>query len=132
MKRIICALILAIMVSGCNNPVAKGIAGKSISGSGTVMYNRVGLDTTTQTPEMASLFVSGDYASLTGGTELFRMEESEDASIFNSNSKTKKRKIFFATGDKERMDAVINAVTSKSSQKQVTGSDEELAEVEKK
>ena len=114
-KLLIIAAALVVILTGCNNPVAKGVAGKSISGSGTVVYGRVGLDTTTQTPEMTSLFVSGDYASITNGTELFRMEESEDASIFNANSKTKKRKIFFATGDKERMDVVVKAFTPKTS-----------------
>ena len=68
---------------------------------------------------MTSLFVSGDYASITKGTELFRMEESEDASIFNANSKTKKRKIFFATSDKERMDAVITTFASEQNKEKV-------------
>ena len=113
-KKLLIAASLVVILTGCNNSIAKGVAGKSISGSGTVVYGRVGLDTTTQTPEMTSLFVSGDYASITGGTELFRMEESEDASIFNSNSKTKKKKIFFATSDKKRMDQVINAVTKEA------------------
>lgn len=112
-KKLLIAAALVVL-TGCNNSIAKGVAGKSISGSGTVVYGRVGLDTTTQTPEMTSLFVSGDYASITGGTELFRMEESEDASIFNSNSKTKKKKIFFATSDKKRMDVVVKAFTPKT------------------
>lgn len=118
-KLLIVAAALVAILTGCNNPVAKGVAGKSISGSGTVVYGRVGLDTTTQTPEMTSLFVSGDYASITNGTELFRMEESEDASIFNANSKTKKRKIFFATSDKERMDAVITTFASEQNKEKV-------------
>lgn len=105
-------LAALLLCCGCNNPIAKGVAGKTISGSGTVVYGRVGLDATTQTPEMTSLFVSGDYASITGNTEVFRLEESEDASIFNANSKTKKRKIFFASGDKKRIDAVIEAFTT--------------------
>ena len=118
-KLLIVAAALVVILTGCNNPVAKGVAGKSISGSGTVVYGRVGLDTTTQTPEMTSLFVSGDYASITNGTELFRMEESEDASIFNANSKTKKRKIFFATSDKKRMDAVITTFASEQNKENV-------------
>lgn len=110
MKYTFFAAAIALLLCGCNNPIAKGIAGKSISGSGTVMYGRVGLDSTTQTPEMTSLFVSGDYASINGNTEVFRLEESEDASIFNSKSIAKKKKIFFASGDRARMDKVINAV----------------------
>lgn len=113
-KKLLIAAAITLLLTGCNNPVAKGIAGKTISGSGTVVYGRVGLDTTTQTPEMTSLFVSGDYASITGNTEVFRLEESEDASIFNSKSIAKKKKIFFASGDKARMDVVIKAFTPKT------------------
>ena len=51
------------------------------------------------------------YTSVVPGDEIFRYEESEDASIFNAESKTKKKKIFFATGDKARMDALIQRVT---------------------
>lgn len=123
-----------LLLTGCNtaNTIAKGVSEKSISASGVFTMNRAGLDKTTQTPELLNLFIWGDYTSVQPGDEIFRYEESEDASIFNSNSKNKKRKIFFATGDKERMDAVVNAVTSKSSQKQVAGADVELEEVKQK
>ena len=125
---------LILLLAGCNtaNTLAKGVSEKSISASGVFTMNRAGLDKTTQTPELLNLFIWGDYASVQPGDEIFRYEESEDASIFNSDAVNKNKKIFFATGDKKRMDAVINAVTSKSSQKQVTGSDVKRAEVEKK
>lgn len=125
---------LILLLAGCNtaDTLAKGISEKSISASGVFTLNRAGLDKTTQTPELLNLFIWGDYNSVQPGDEIFRYEESEDASIFNSKSVNKNKKIFFATGDKKRMDAVINAVTSKSSQKQVTGSDVELVEVKNK
>ena len=105
-----------IAVTGCNTTetLAAGISQKSISGSGTFGYSRVGLDTTTQTPELISLFVWGDYTSVVPGDEVFRLEEVEDASIFNSSAVTRRRKIFFATGDKKRMDAVIAKTTEKT------------------
>ena len=125
---------LILLLSGCNaaNTLAKGISEKSISASGVFTLNRAGLDKTTPTPELLNLFIWGDYNSVQPGDEIFRYEESEDASIFNSKSVNKNKKIFFATGDKKRMDAVINAVTSKSSQKQVTGSTSEPVEVKNK
>lgn len=100
--------------SGCTTAetLAQGVSQKSISGSGTFGYGRIGLDTTTQTPEMTSLFVWGDYTSVVPGDEIFRYEESEDSSIFNSDVKTYKKKIFFATGNKDRMDAVIKVITA--------------------
>ena len=108
------SVILAL--SGCTatNTIAKGISEKSISASGTFLYNRTGLDTKTQTPEMQNLFIWGDYNSIAGGDEVFRYEENEDASIFNSSAVTKKKKVFFASGDKKRMDAVINAITKET------------------
>lgn len=107
------AISTVIILTGCTatNTLAKGVSEKSISASGTFIYNRTGLDKETQTPEMSNLFIWGDYTSVVPGDEIFRYEESEDASIFNSASKTKKKKVFFASGDKKRMDAVINALT---------------------
>ena len=101
--------LLICAATGCSTAetLAAGISSKSISGSGAFGYSRVGLDTATQTPEMVSLFVWGDYTSVVPGDEVFRLEEVEDASIFNSSAVTRRRKVFFATGDKKRMDAVV-------------------------
>jgi hypothetical protein len=109
----------ALAVAGCKAPetIAKGISEKSIAISGAFSYGRAGLDQTTQTPELLSLFGWGDYVSVTPGTELFRMEESEDASIFNASAISKKRKIFFASGDKKRMDKVIESLTKEGAEK---------------
>jgi hypothetical protein len=115
MKEFIALVIMGavLILTGCTatNTLAKGVSEKSVSASGTFIYSRTGLDKETQTPEMSNLFIWGDYTSVVPGDEIFRFEESEDASIFNSAAKTKKKKVFFATGDKARMDAVINALT---------------------
>ena len=110
---VLSAIVANLLLIGCTAPntLAKGISEKSISASGTFLYNRTGLDTKTQTPEMQNLFIWGDYNSVAAGDEIFRYEENEDASIFNSASKTNKKKVFFASGDKKRMDAVIKAIT---------------------
>ena len=110
---IVTVFALAVILAGCTalNTVAKGIARKSISGSGAFLYNRVGLDAATQTPEVIGIFVWGDYSSVAAGDEIFRCEESIDASVFNASAVSRKKKIFFVTGDKERMDAVMKKVT---------------------
>lgn len=118
MKELITLVImgaLILLLSGCNtaDTLAKGISEKSISASGVFTLNRAGLDKTTQTPELLNLFIWGDYNSVQPGDEIFRYEESEDASIFNSKAVNKNKKIFFATGDKNRMDAVINSIVNK-------------------
>lgn len=109
--------LVIFVATGCTstaNKLADGVASKSISGSGTFGYSRVGLDKTTQTPELISLFVWGDYTSVVPGDEVFRLEEVEDASIFNSSAVSKRRKVFFASGDKSRMDAVIEKLGGKA------------------
>lgn len=118
MKKILASLSVALLalfaLTGCKaaNAVAEGISEKSISGSGTVVLSRVGLDKTNQTPELFNVFVWGDYTSVVPGDEIIRYEASDDASIFNSNAKTNKIKFFFASGDKARADAVIEAIKS--------------------
>ena len=107
------ALLFVPGLTGCATAetLAKGISEKSISGSGTFVRSRAGLDKQTQTPELSTLFVWGDYTSVVPGDEVFRLEESSDSSIFNSSAVTKKRKVFFSSGDKKRMDQVIKSVT---------------------
>lgn len=115
MKEIISLIAMGVLLllTGCQTAetLAQGVSEKSISASGVFTLNRAGLDKTTQTPELLNLFIWGDYTSVQPGDEIFRLEENEDASIFNSSAITKKKKVFFATGDKARMDAVINAMT---------------------
>lgn len=113
MKKLIALIAFAAVLTGCRTAetLAQGVSEKSISGSGSFVYSTVGLDAATQTPELTTLFVWGDYTSIVPGDEVFRYEESRDASIFNSNATSYRKKVFFATGDKSRMDAVIQAVT---------------------
>lgn len=117
MKELIALIVMGIilLLTGCQTAetIAQGISEKSISASGVFTLNRAGLDKTTQTPELLNLFIWGDYTSVQPGDEIFRYEESEDASIFNSAAKSKNKKVFFATGDKKRMDTVINSIVNK-------------------
>jgi len=116
MKKILMSLTVALLalfaLTGCKslNNISKGISEKSISGSGTVVISRVGLDKTNQTPELLNIFVWGDYASHVDGDDVIRYEASEDTSIFNSNAKTNKIKLLFMSGDRDRVDNVITAI----------------------
>lgn len=109
---LIALAVIAAALTGCTalNTVSEGISEKSISGSGTVILSRVGLDKTTQTPELFNLFVWGDYTSVVPGDEVIRYEASEDSSIFNSSAKSSKIKLLFASGDLKRADAVLEAI----------------------
>ena len=115
MKKIfaVIAVFAVTVLAGCRSvdTLAKGVSEKSISASGAFVHSRAGLNTATQTPEASMIFIWGDYSSVVPGDEVFRFEEQEDASIFNADAKTRKKKVFFATGDKNRMDAVVKAIT---------------------
>ena len=106
------AAVIVMTGAGCKSMdnLTRGISEKSISSSGMVTVNRVGLDKTNQTPELFNLFMWGDYNSVAAGDEVLRYEASEDASVFNSNAKTYKSKLFFASGNKKRMDDVLAEV----------------------
>ncbi len=129
MKKLILMFLAAAgliaALAGCRaaDSLASGIAEKSISGSGTVVVSRVGLDKTTQTPELFNLFVWGDYTSVVPGDEVMRYEASEDASIFNSSAKSKKIKMFYSSGDKKRMDKFLAAVRRDAEKRLLTEGD---------
>jgi hypothetical protein len=105
--------LLGVCLAGCTalNNISKGIAQKSISGSGVMNYTRVGLDVQTQTPEVNALLLYGDYTSVVPGSELLRYEEIDETSVLNSNARNKRKKIVFATADKKRMSEVISKIT---------------------
>lgn len=103
----ICLLLIVCgLFAGCKslNHLSKGVAEKDLTASGTFAYNRVGLNQQTQTPEVLSLFVVGDYSSHTGEGEQLRVDYTEDASIFNSNAVTKRYKMTFFSSDPARID----------------------------
>ncbi len=113
------AFAVVLLLTGCTTAqtLAQGVSEKSITASGMMSYGRVGLDNVTQTPEMFNLFIWGDYASGAPGSEVLRYEETEDASIFNSQAVSKSRKLVFITGDKSRMDEVISNITKDEAEK---------------
>lgn len=109
------AVVVAVALSGCSSlkSLADGVSRKSISSSGTVAYGRVGVDSTTLTPEAQGLFVWGDYASVPPDSgEVLRYERTDDASVFNSASRTTRVKLFFASGDPSRVDAALDALAN--------------------
>ena len=98
--------LLALSLTGCqtSQTLAKGISEKSITGSGTVTHSHVGVDTDTKSPVMETLIVSGDYASIRKGETIIRIEESEEASIFNSSAKSKRKKILISNPKPELLE----------------------------
>lgn len=83
------AVLLTSVLAGCTaQKLAEGVAGKSLSGSGTVADQRVGIDAETKTPVLRSTVVTGDYASAKNGDYAFQYRRKKSPSIFNKDSVT--------------------------------------------
>ena len=81
------AAALAVLTgcSGINNALS-GLAEKSLSGSGTVAIQRVGVDPDTAASVLKSTVITGDYASAPEGTYALQYRRKIAPSIFNSSS----------------------------------------------
>ena len=75
-------------LTGCSgvNSALGGLAEKSLSGSGTVAIQRVGVDPDTAAPVLKSTVITGDYASAPEGTYALQYRRKIAPSIFNSAS----------------------------------------------
>lgn len=82
------ALPALLALSGCTaaNRLAEGLAEKSISGSGTVAIQRVGVDPETNTPVLKSTVVTGDYASARHGDCALQYRRRKSPSIWNKDA----------------------------------------------
>ena len=90
---ILVVLLLALLVvvaTGCSTAqtLAKGLSEKSISGSGTVSIQRVGIDDETKTPVLKSTVVTGDYASAHNGDYALQYRRRKSPSIWNADAVT--------------------------------------------
>ena len=93
LKNIIIAIAVsvtvALLMSGCAaDKLAAGVAEKSVSVSGTVADQRVGIDPETKTPVLRSTVVTGDYASAKNGDYAFQYRRKKSPSIFNKDAIT--------------------------------------------
>ena len=82
------ALAAALCLAGCGTvqTLAEGLAEKSLSGSGTVSIQRVGIDDETKTPVLKSTVVTGDYASARHGDYALQYRRKKSPSIFNTDA----------------------------------------------
>jgi hypothetical protein len=102
------ALTAAFFLSGCGaaQTLAQGVSEKSLSGSGTVAIQRVGIDDETKTPVLKSTVVTGDYASARNGDSAFQYRRRKSPSIFNTDAVTEEVTIN-CIGTKEQTDAAL-------------------------
>ena len=78
--------VMLVISTGCSgvNTALGGLAEKSLSGSGTVAIQRVGVDPDTAAPVLKSTIITGDYASAPEGTYALQYRRRIAPSIFNS------------------------------------------------
>ena len=103
--------LIAAALCACTgvNTAMGGLAEKSLSGSGTVAIQRVGVDPDTAAPVLKSTVISGDYASAPDGAYALQYRRKIAPSIFNSTSVSREVTINYI-GSAERLDDAVELV----------------------
>jgi len=103
--------VLSVILSGCaTEKIAESLATKNTSGNGTVIESHIGINTDTKIPEIKTLFIDGDIATVKAGTNAVSYREESSASIWNAQSVTKKRFLAITLTDAGDVPAAIKAV----------------------
>ena len=105
------AACLVGLVSGCaTEKIAEGLTTKNTSGNGTVIESHIGINTDTKIPELKTMFISGDIATVKAGTNAVSYREESSASVWNASSITKKRFLAITLTDAGDVPKAIVAV----------------------
>ena len=113
MRKLFIIPVLAgiILVSGCaSEKIAEGITAKNVSGNGTVIESHIGLNVDNKIPELKTLFISGDIATVKAGTNAISYREESSASVWNASSVTRKRFLSITLTDGGDVPKAITAV----------------------
>ena len=112
-----------LVLSGCKatETLASGITTKNVSGNGTVIDSRIGIDPDTKIPGLKTVFVSGDFATVKAGTNQVSYREESSASIWNASSVTKKRFLAITLTNKGDVPGAIKAVAEVLKQAEAGG-----------
>ena len=107
----IAAVCSIFLLSGCaTETIAQGITTKNLSGNGTVIDSHVGINMDNKIPELRTVFISGDIATVKAGTNAVSYREESSASVWNASSVTKKRFLAITLTDAGDVPAAIKAV----------------------
>lgn len=102
-------MVLFTACSGIDK-YTESLAGKNLSGNGTFVVSRIGLDTESKIPELKTTFISGDMASVRSGTNAVSYREERTSSIWNAESITRKRFLSITLTNKGDIPDAIRAV----------------------
>ncbi len=115
MKKIILKSAIAALpfvLASCSSSMEKfteNLSGKNLTGNGTFISSRVGINESTKVPELKTVFISGDVASTRSGTNAVSYREESSSSIWNAKSVTKKRFLSITLSNKEDVAKAISA-----------------------
>lgn len=108
---VIAVVWAGLVLSGCAmETVAQGMTTKNVSGNGTVIDSHIGINAETKIPELRTVFISGDIATVKAGTNAISYREESAASVWNAQSITKKRFLAITLTDAGDVPATIKAV----------------------
>lgn len=116
------------MLTGCSgvNSALGGLAEKSLSGSGTVAIQRVGVDPDTAAPVLKSTIITGDYASAPEGTYALQYRRKIAPSLFNSSAVSHEVTINYI-GTADRLTDAVGLVRSDLAPEQPDSADETVS-----
>lgn len=100
----IAAFLVAAMLSGCaaQKQLAKNLQEKSIFADGFVAVNKITVTdpaSSSVTPELKSVFVSGKFLSLLQNANFFSYDRRKSSSTFNSSAVTESESLIIQTAD---------------------------------
>ena len=108
---LLAVVIVMLILTGCaTEKIAEGLSVKNTSGNGLVVDSHIGVNTETKVPELRTLFISGDIATVKAGTNSVSYREESSASVWNASSITKKRFLAITLSDDGDIPATIKAV----------------------
>ena len=112
MRKLFIPVVALVLLTGCKatETLAAGITTKNVSGNGTVVDSRIGIDPDTKIPALKTVFISGDFATVKAGTNQVSYREESSASIWNASSVTKKRFLAITLTEAGDVPAAIKAV----------------------
>ena len=113
MRKLFVPVVALVLLTGCaTEKIAEGITTKNVSGNGTVIESHVGINTDTKIPELKTIFISGDIATVKAGTNAVSYREESSASVWNASSVTKKRFLAITLTDAGNVPAAIEAAAT--------------------
>ena len=125
---LLAVVALHIVFAGCSgvNSALGGLAQKSLSGSGTVAVQRVGVDPDTAAPVLKSTVITGDYASAPEGTYALQYRRRTAPGIFNSSAVSREVTINYI-GTSDHLPDAVGLVRSDFEQERVRFSEDDAS-----